>query len=144
MTLFDKSALATSIRRHEGFSATVYDDHLGFATIGYGRLVDPRKAGAGISKEEGAMLLDNDIARVVAEVQTTLPWVVGLDDARQRVLYEMAFQMGTSGLTGFRNTLKAVEAYDWAKAYEGMLDSLWARQTPRRANTLANMMRDGK
>jgi hypothetical protein len=51
----------------------VYPDHLGFATIGVGRLVDPRKGG-GITQEESRYLLRNDIARRIAECEQRFEW----------------------------------------------------------------------
>ena len=64
-------------------------------------------------------------------------------ESRQAVLVSMAYQMGVSGLSGFRNTLKAVADGQWADAAKGMLDSKWARQTPARANRHANQMLSG-
>ena len=33
--------IKSEIKKEEGFRDTVYDDHLGFATIGYGHLIKP-------------------------------------------------------------------------------------------------------
>jgi len=68
-------------------------DHLGYWTIGVGRLIDKRK-GEGLSAEESAYLLSNDIEKRDKELQKRLPWAVKLDDARYGVLLNMAFQMG--------------------------------------------------
>lgn len=120
-----------------------YQDHLGYWTIGIGRLIDKRKGG-GISQAEAAMLLANDIARVMADVRRRLPWFDRLDPARQGVLLNMAFQMGVDGLMGFRNTLAMIERGDYDGAATGMLNSLWGReQTPARAARLAVQMRTG-
>ena len=143
VTDFDREALAQSLRVNEGFRAQVYKDSLGLWTIGYGRLVDPSRPGSGISKDEAEVLLQNDIAKKVAEVRAALPWVADLSDARQRVLYEMAFQLGTAGLLGFKNTLAAIKAGNWQAAHDGMLASLWAKQTPSRAREMAARMLKG-
>jgi lysozyme len=63
---------------------------------------------------------------------------------RQRVLIDMAFNMGTTGLLGFTGTLARVEQRDYAGAAAGMLASRWASQVGKRATALADMMRTGK
>lgn len=120
-----------------------YSDHLGYLTIGIGRLIDKRKGG-GISKEESAYLFHNDLDRKLTEVRKRLPWLDRLDEARQGVLVNMAFQMGVDGLLGFKNTLAMVERGDYKAAAKGMLNSLWATQTPERAKRLSDQMRTGE
>lgn len=53
--------LATQLRQEEGSVPHAYQDHLGFWTIGIGRLVDQRKPGSGLRPEEITFLLNNDI-----------------------------------------------------------------------------------
>ena len=48
-----KENLIRSLRGEEGEVLTEYKDHLGYSTIGVGRLIDKRKGG-GITKEESA------------------------------------------------------------------------------------------
>ncbi|CAM4077799.1 Lysozyme [Bordetella tumbae] len=141
MTLQDQ--LTTQLRRDEGEVLHAYQDHLGYWTLGIGRLIDKRKGG-GITPDEAAYLLANDIKRVSVEVSKRLPWFEALDEARKGVLLNMAFQMGVDGLLGFKNTLAMVARHDYAKAADGMLNSLWARQTPARAQRLSKQMRTGE
>ena len=128
------------ITRHEGEVLHAYNDHLGFATIGVGRLIDKRKNG-GITHDEAQYLLNNDITTRVESLQTKLPWFDGLSDVRKGVLLNMSFQLGIAGLMGFGNTLKMVKMGDYVNAADNMLKSKWAQQTPARANELANQMR---
>ena len=51
----------------EGLVLHAYEDHLGYLTIGYGRLIDKRRGG-GISKAEAEYLLLNDCRRVEQEI----------------------------------------------------------------------------
>lgn len=126
----------------EGVKLHAYQDHLGFWTIGVGRLIDQRKGG-GITLSEAHLLLDHDIDRCVRDVTAALPWVDALSPTRQAVLVMMAFQMGVGGLLQFTRTLTAIKSarYDDAKRF--MLASKWAQQTPARARRLAEMMRTG-
>lgn len=137
-----KARLTSQLRRDEGEKLAAYQDHLGYWTIGVGRLIDGRKGG-GLTPEESAYLLNNDIDKRRAELQQRLPWLKQLDEARQGVLLNMSFQMGIDGLLGFKNTLAMVQRGDYAGAAKGMLNSLWARQTPDRAKRLSEQMRTG-
>jgi lysozyme len=135
--------LTNQLRRDEGEVLHAYQDHLGFWTIGIGRLIDKRKGG-GLTKDEAAYLLGNDIARFTNALRTRLPWFDRIDEARQGVLANMAFQMGVEGLLGFRNTLGMIERGEYDAAANAMLQSKWAQQTPQRAARLAQQMRTGE
>lgn len=135
--------LSKQLEQEEGRVKHAYQDHLGYWTIGIGRLID-RRRGGGLSDEEIDFLLANDIAKVEREVLKKLPWAKNLKPARLGVLLAMAFQMGVAGLLGFRNTLKMIEAGEYDKAADGMLNSKWAKQTPARAERLATQMRTGE
>ena len=139
----DKALTIKQLREEEGEVLHAYQDHMGFWTIGVGRLIDKRNGG-GLTKEESAYLLANDIAKVERELDSRLSWWRTLNDARQAVLLGMAFQMGIGGLLGFKNTLKMIQAGDWQGAANGMLSSLWARQTPSRAKRMSDQMRTGE
>lgn len=135
--------LEAHLVEEEGEVLHVYQDHLGFWTLGVGRLVDPRRGG-GISREESRYLLANDIAEVEAGLDRAIPWWRGLSDSRRLVLASMAFQLGIDGLLGFRNTLTAIKRGDYAAGARGMLASKWARRdTPARAKRMAALMERG-
>ena len=136
--------LTAQLRRDEGIKATAYQDHLGYWTIGVGRLIDSRKPGSGLRPDEIDYLLRNDINDRVAALTKALPWFVSLDDARRGVLLNMAFQLGTTGMLGFKSTLALVAAGKYSEAAEQMLKSKWATQTPARAKRLAEQMKTGE
>ena len=136
--------LTAQLQRDEGIKATAYQDHLGFLTIGVGRLIDSHKPGAGLRPDEIDYLLRNDIDDRVRALTNALPWFVSLDDARRGVLLNMAFQLGTAGLLGFKSTLALVAAGKYSEAAEQMLKSKWATQTPARAKRLAEQMKTGE
>lgn len=137
------SNIIDQLRRDEGEVLHAYADHLGYLTIGVGRLIDKRRGG-GISAEESAYLLRNDVARIDAALDARLPWWRSLNPARRAVLQGMAFQMGTAGLFGFVTTLKLIEAGQYADAAAQMLRSKWATQTPARAKRTAEQMKTGR
>lgn len=130
------------IKREEGVVKYAYTDHLGYLTIGVGRLIDKRKGG-GLSLDEIDYLLKNDLDKVSRQVKEKLPWASKLTSTRQAVLYAMAFQLGINGLLGFKNTLRLIEQGKYDEAATNMLKSKWATQTPARAKRTAELMRKG-
>lgn len=135
--------LIKQLRDEEGEVLSAYQDHLGFWTIGVGHLIDKRKGGA-ISPYISSLLLESDIADKASDLDKSLPWWRDLDEVRQAVLLGMAFQMGINGLLGFKNTLAMVKSGNYAGAANGMLNSLWAKQTPARAKRMSEQMRTGE
>jgi lysozyme len=138
-----KSELTRQLRGDEGVRATVYKDHLGFSTIGVGRLVDPRKPGAGLRPHEIDFLLQNDVDDRIDALTRRLPWFQDLDDARRGALLNMSFQLGVDGLLAFERTLSLVRDGKYENAAAAMLQSKWAQQTPARAARMAEQMRSG-
>lgn len=136
------SNITRQLRGDEGTVPHAYQDHLGFWTIGTGRLIDERKGGR-LRDSEIDFMLDNDIDDRVKALTEALPWFPTLDEARQGVLVNMAFQLGMAGLLGFETTLAQVEHGDYAGAADSMLRSKWAKQTPARAQRMATQMRTG-
>jgi len=134
--------LTEDLKRHEGVSLFCYEDTVGKTTIGYGRNID-KAGGKGISMEEAEHLLENDVSAFVAQVETSLPWSVSETPKRKRVLVNMAFNLGISGLLGFVMMLNAMQSGDYRKASVEMLNSKWARQVGSRALELAVDMEHG-
>jgi len=134
--------LLQEIRRDEGVVPHAYQDSLGYWTVGVGRLIDKRRGGK-LSDDEIDYLLVNDITRFVDDLDAKLPWWRTLSPVRQRVMVNMAFNLGTAGLLGFRNTLRHVQAGRYDLAAKGMLASKWSTQVKGRAVRLAEMMRTG-
>jgi len=136
------TSLNEQLRRDEGEVLSAYPDSLGYLTIGVGRLIDKRRNG-GITPEESAYLLNNDIKRKTAEVFAALPWVKDLDQIRLNVLINMAFQMGIEGLLAFKTTLALVQGGNYEQAARNMIYSKWHSQTPERCERLAKQMKTG-
>ncbi len=128
---------------HEGFRGAAYKDHLGYWTIGIGRLIDKRKGG-GISLDEARQLLRNDIYWSVHILRDKLPWFDDAPDGVKRALVNMCFQLGIRGLLRFRKTLALLEAEDYRTAADEALRSDWALQTPKRAGEVVAWIRNSK
>lgn len=128
------------LKRHEGKRNALYHDSRGVETIGYGHNLRDRP----LSDDAVNAIFDDDIADVMAEVDEQLPWSAALNEPRQWVLYNMAFNLGVAGLLTFRNALAFIEAGQFTEAAMAMLDSLWAVQVGSRATELARQMETGE
>lgn len=133
------NTLSDELVRDEGLRLKTYRCTAGKLTIGIGRNLDD----VGISESEARVLLANDIAKVASQLDNALPWWKSLSEPRQRVLANMAFNLGITGLLGFKNTLGMIERGEYTKAADAMLASKWARQVGARATRLSDMMRKG-
>ena len=146
----DIERLTAQIQKSEGLRLAAYRCTAGRLTIGFGHNCDTSpvpgvsKVGDRITREQADDLLSKDLSAVVWEVRKALPWVTSLEAPRQAVLYDMAFNMGTRGLLGFRNTLRMVEHKDYAQAAPNMLRSRWAGQVGNRSIRLAEQMATGE
>ena len=135
----------------EGIRLKVYDDAtgtelkkgdtiVGYPTIGIGRETSKN----GISELEARFLCMNDVGRIQREALDAFPWMKSMNVVRQDVLHLMVFQMGVEGTKGFKQALAHMQMGLYHKAADELLNSLWAKQTPKRAKRMAEMMRTGR
>ena len=115
---YDRDELVKMVALHEGIVLNVYQDHLGINTVGIGRNLDDRGItdgellfmnktiddvyDNGLTEEEAYYLCMNDIAIVEKELLDSKPIVNQLNDVRQMVLVDMAFNMGVPRLMKFK------------------------------------------
>jgi len=125
---------------HEGLKLFPYHCTADKLTIGVGRNLEDR----GISEDEAAYLLKNDIEIVERELLEAQPLVSMLDPVRQRVLVDMGFNLGTPTLMKFQKMWDAIEDGDFEEASNQMMQSRWAEQVGRRAERLRDAMLTGE
>jgi lysozyme len=145
----NRDTLMARLKIEEGDRLTAYLDTMGILTVGVGHncVAKPvegvEKPGDTITPEQRDQLLSDDIDEAAAELTEHLPWWTDLDDARQNVLLDMAFNCGIHTLLQFKNTLAAVKAGSYMLAASGMKNSQWASQVKGRAVFLENAMVTG-
>lgn len=139
----DLAGTIADLRVDEGTVLHAYQDHLGFWTIGTGRLIDHRRGG-GISPAENDYLLTNDIEGRAAVLDVQYPWFSTLDPVRQSAFVNLAFNLGVDGLAMFKNTLAAAARGDWPGVERGLRNSKWFRQVqPSRSSRIIRMVTEG-
>lgn len=145
------SQIIPILNYEEGYREKPYLDTRGYPTVGTGFLIGPK--GAAISnytfslpKEVSDVWLQVFLNKTLVQMHSTPGIMIAINACngpRQDVLTSMAYQMGVSGLAGFKNTLALIAASNFTGAAEGMLNSTWARQTPNRAARHAEVMHSG-
>lgn len=124
-----------SICKHEGFEPIPYPDYLhGWdkPTFGHGLTY--------ITEEESLEIVRRRAIRLDLELHQKVQGYRKMPSEVKQVLIEMAYQMGVGGLLKFTDTLSLLQEGKYKEASREMLDSLWARQTRRRAEELSQQI----
>jgi lysozyme len=137
----------------EGLKLKPYRDTRGNWTIGIGHNmeVDPAMMARlaelqehGITEDEARSLFLTDTLKFTHQLDVHFAWWLDLDDVRQDVIFDMAFNMGLETFATFHHTLGDIQAHRWPAAAADMLASKWAEQTGRRARADAEEMEIGE
>ena len=143
--------LKEEIKRHEGEVLEIYEDSLGYKTLGVGHLCQPEdpeydwKVGTKVSQEVVDMYYEDDFNKHVAEaihVFGDKEAFYKLPEKIQHVLVNMCFNLGGTRLSKFRNMLKACREHNWKEMSAQMQDSRWFTQVGRRSIELQEMVRN--
>lgn len=147
-----RKVLAERIKANEGFRLKPYElkynDATGktiqekFSTVGYGHKILPGEE-IPDTKEGLEMLFMQDLEKAI-QGANSLNLPDNLPNEAYGVMVEMVFQMGTKGVSKFKNTLNYIRQGDYGNASVEMLDSRWATQTPHRAMELSTVLKNSK
>lgn len=139
---------------------TAVDDGRGNPTVGHGYNLNQTNARAdltavganydavrngtqSLTDDQVNQLFDRDINRAVTAAQNYYSGFDQLDPTRQRVLVDMAFNMGGGGLGQFHQMHQALANGNYSQAADQMQSSAWYSQVIRRSAPLVNEMRTG-
>ena len=135
--------LMKSVKAHEGYRNKVYLDSLGKRTVGVGHLCveDIWEDDKEYSEAMLMNILKDDLKNAIEGAERLLKGCRILDSLAEEIIIEMVFQLGETGVSKFKNMLKALkEGPDYQTAAIEMLDSRWAKQTPNRAEAMSSEM----
>ena len=139
--------LRLELEADEGCKYEVYLDHLGLPTCGIGHLIVEgdeefdRNVGEPVSEQRVAELFEQDIDITLDECERLYRDFNQLPEEAQRVIANMMFNMGRPRLSKFKGMKAGVDARDWNKAADEMVDSKWYQQVTNRAERLVQRMR---
>ena len=134
--MIDIPKLTEELKCDEGFRDKVYKCSASKLTIGYGFNLEDNS----FPERIAADLLSHNIGQCIAECENFV-WFYSLSPVRKRVIINMVFNLGATGVAKFKKMIAAIEAGDWDEAANQMQDSKWYNDVGFRAVRLINMMR---
>lgn len=155
--MIDEFEAVQRLSLHEGIRLQPYRCPRGFLTIGVGRnlqtnplsreeikILGRQDLSSGITRQEAFFLLRGDIRRTLENCRKEIPFFDNLDDERQYVLVDMAFNMGIGGLLKFQKMLAFICVGNYRQAAAELLSSRYTRQVRIRAERLAQTLQTGR
>lgn len=124
---------------HEGLRLKPYTDTVGKLTIGIGHNLTDK----GLTQAQCVSILRDDLADTTSFLNSHCPWYANLDPIRQKAILDLTFNL-MGKLLDFHNMIAAIQAQDWNRAADELLNSTFAHQTGVRAQHLAQMLRTGQ
>ena len=131
----------------EGVKYEIYNDHLGYPTFGIGHLVrdtDPEagaELGTPVTEDRVIEAFNEDVETVLSDCAILYDDFDDLPEEAQLIIANMMFNLGRPRLSKFKGMKAGVDARDWKKAADEMIDSAWYRQVPNRAGRLVTRMK---
>jgi lysozyme len=144
----NKDQLREELAEDEGCKYEIYLDHLGLPTFGIGALIkehDPeygQPVGTPVSEERVRQRFNLDIAVTIEDCGRLYSDFDELPEEAQLVIANMCFNLGYPRLSKFKGMKAGVDARDWERAADEMVDSRWHDQVPNRAKRLVKRIRD--
>lgn len=135
--MINQQAVANYIANHEGCQLKLYYCTAGKASIGIGRNLDDR----GISQDEAQLMFTNDLNLALSDLIRIFSDFTKLPDNAQIVLMDMMFQLGLPKFCKFSKMIDHIKHKNWKGAADELLDSIYAKQVPKRANENAELLR---
>ena len=143
----DLQVLREQLEIDEGVKYEIYLDHLGYPTFGIGHLVretDPEhgcEVGTPVSADRVAEVFEQDVQTVLSDCAKLYSDFDELPEEAQLVIANMMFNLGYPRLSAFKGMKAGVDARDWNRAADEMIDSRWYKQVPNRAQRLVDRIR---
>ena len=140
--------LRMELEYDEGCKYEIYLDHLDLPTFGIGHLVtvdDPeydQPVGTAVSEERVKEVFEKDVQITIGECKKLYDDWDDLPEEVQLIIANMMFNMGRPRLSAFKGMKAGVDARDWNRAADEMVDSKWYRQVTNRAQRLVDRMRN--
>lgn len=138
--------LLSDLEQEEGLRLVAYPDPRSGGppwTIGCGHTGREVHPGLVWTPADAVTALRADVTAVTTGLTTAIPWWLGLDDPRQDVLVDMAFNLGIHGLFEFDTFLLLVKEGNYSHAALDMMGTAWAHQVGHRADRLSQQMAKG-
>lgn len=134
--------------KHEGYKDYIYLCSEGIPTFGIGHAVKETDIeytwpiGTPVEKERIDNAFAEDVQIAIEDVEALFDDCWQKPNKVQRVLVNMAFNLGRTRLSRFKKMRAAVNNNNFKEAANQMVDSLWYKQVGNRSIELENWMRN--
>ena len=134
--------------KHEGYKDEIYLCSEGIPTFGIGHAIKEHDieytwpVGSPIEKERIDNAFEADFEDACKDCEALFKNFADLPVQVQRVLVNMAFNLGRTRLGRFKKMVKAVDEGNFVEAANQMVDSRWYNQVGNRSIELENWMRN--
>ena len=134
--------------KHEGYVAEIYLCSENYPTFGIGHMVTEEDmeytwpVGTPVTDERILQVFHDDCNAACTDASALFLNFSSHPENVQRVLVNMAFNLGRSRLGKFKNMITAVNEGNYSKAADEMVDSKWYRQVKTRGVELVEIMRN--
>lgn len=150
MTTFDRSALLAQLWSDEGFRSYIYDDATGREVLAGTTLRGRATLAAGWCPETNPCpvplaqyILGFFADDKIETLQKAAPWVIDLPDPCQQALYNMAYNLGVTGLLNFTTFMSLMQQGQYGQAADDLATTSWSKQVPARAARIQALIRAG-
>lgn len=140
----NETLLKQELIRYEGNTNTVYLDSLGNPTVGIGHMDKSLLVGAVLGPSQIDVYYQGDVANALSRAKNAIgnEFYMNLDDVRQRLFVQLAFNLGNK-LAAFHNMIAFAHAGNWDRAADELQNSTWYSQVGRRGPESCFCMRAG-
>ena len=137
MTEETRKLLLADLKRDEGRKDRPYRDSRGILTIGYGHNLEA----APLCEAALQAQLDYDLTAHLADLDVALPWWRQQPEPVQRVIANLAYNIGESKLIVWRRTLGAIKEGRYKDAAQEIRNNrIYVNQVGERAERLAKIL----
>lgn len=141
------------IKRHEGYSSSIYKCPAGFRTVGWGHNLDTNhppkdidiylKVNDVITPDMAERLLSIDMKIAENSCGILFPHFNSFSPNRRDALIDFLFNIGLKKARGFKDAVRAINSEDWDMAALEMKNSKWFSQVGDRAVEICNIIQNG-
>ena len=118
------------IKRHEGEVLEIYEDSLGYKTLGVGHLIQKKDL-------EYSLPIGTPVIQEVVDLYYNDDFNKHLNETKELIGEE---ELGRTRFSKFKNMLNACKEHNWKEMANQMEDSKWFSQVGRRSVELQQMV----
>lgn len=145
----NRNQLFSDLLKDEGFKPFLYDDANGHIIGPGSQVVGNPTIGIGwncsaepLSMDRAEIILGWFVDDVINALYPAISWISSCPEAIQRVLVDMAYNLGVNGLLKFNTFLGLIRSGKYTEAADDLKTTLWYHQVGDRAKRIESTIRN--